>query len=175
MGPRRDSLWRPFWVGVVLLGALAMIEGTGAIRFGRAGVAPDLVLGAVIAWAFLNDSVHGAVWGFTGGLFLDGISTGPFPLFTVALTCVGLVVGIGRLSLYADERVWAMLAGFGGAVVFYLVIGSALWLSGWRAPLLDLGRLVLLPTIALDTLFVLLLLPFLKAISNRLVGRVMEL
>ena len=101
-----DSNWRHLWLGLPLLIVLAFVEGSGRLRFGQARVAPDLVLSVVIAWAFLTDSVHGAIWGFVGGLALDGIATTPFPLYTVALTAAGIAVGVGRLSLYADDRVW---------------------------------------------------------------------
>lgn len=166
----RRSTWRYLWPGVLLLAALATLQGTGRIRFGSARVGPDLVLCAVISWGFLTDSVHGAVWGFIGGLMLDSVSTVPFPLNTIALTLVGIVVGSAHLSAYADEFGWALAAAMVGAGVFYLVSWVGLSFQGWGPPVLATLRRVVLPAVVLDVLGVAVLLPLLRLIRRRLSG-----
>lgn len=168
MHPRRDSLWRHLWLGIVVLALLAFIEGSGLIRLGRSGIRPDLVLSAVITWSFLTNSTNGALWGFIGGLMLDGISAGPFPLHAVALTLVGGLIGTGRLSYYADEQAWAVIAGVAGIAVFYSVTLLILWLTGWGLPLLQALRVLVLPSLVVDAIGVLIMLPVLRAVNRRL-------
>ncbi|MHB0876671.1 MAG: rod shape-determining protein MreD [Anaerolineae bacterium] len=169
----RRSSWGHVWIGLALLALLAALQGTGRLRFGSARVTPDMVLCAVIAWSFLTDSVHGAVWGFMGGLMLDSISSTPFPLHTIALILVGIVVGSGRLSVYADEGIWALAAAAIGCVVFYGVMWIGLSFQGWSPPALMAIRRVVLPVCLLDVLGVVVILPVLRLVRRRLVGPVL--
>ena len=166
----RRSPWRHLWLGLLLLAILTAAQGTGRLRFGSARVTPDLVLCAVIAWGFLTDSGQGASWGFIGGLMLDSVSTVPFPLHTVALTLVGIAVGSGRLSMYADEVIWAFAAAGLGCTVFYGVMWIGLSFQGWDPPLLSTIRRVILPAVVLDLVGVLVMLPVLRLASRRLTG-----
>ena len=168
MSPSRDSPWRSLWLGMLILAVLTFLEGGGLLRVGHAGIRPDLVLSAVIAWSFLTDSANGSLWGFVGGLMLDGISAGPFASHALALTLVGGLVGMGRLSLYADEQVWAAVSGVAGVAAFYLVKLLVLWLTGWPTPFIQTLRVIIVPSLALDTVCVLAMLPILRATSRRL-------
>jgi rod shape-determining protein MreD len=169
---RRFSLAH-LWFGLALLALLTAVQGTGRLRFGSARVAPDLVLCAVIAWAFLTDSASGAIWGFFGGLMLDSISSAPFPLYAITLTLVGLVVGGGRLSIYSDEGLWPLAAAALGCFVFYAAVWVGLSFQGWHPPVLLTLRRVVLPACVLDSLGVMVVLPLLRLLRRRLSGPVL--
>jgi rod shape-determining protein MreD len=154
-------------LAIVVLGLLSLLEGSGQLRLGRVGLAPDLVLSAVIAWAFLSDSSNGALWGFVGGLMLDSLSSGPFGAYALALGAVGALVGGGRLSLYADVRTWGAVVGASGAALFYALLLLLMALSGWGAPLLQTVRLIVLPAVAMDTICVVLLITPMRALQRR--------
>jgi rod shape-determining protein MreD len=166
----RNANWRHFWLGLLVLATLAFLQGANLLRFGRSRLGPDLVLAAVVAWSFLNDSAAGALWGFTGGLILDGLSAAPFPLNTLALCLVGALVGAGHLSLYADQTIWATASGLLGALLFYAISLAGLHLAGMAGPFGSTLRTLVLPCLALDTLCVLLFLPLLRRLSRRLSG-----
>ena len=72
------------------------------------------------------------------------------------------------MSLYADDRVWALVAGLVGSGVFYLVLWLGLFLSGWRLPWLETMLRIVLPAIAIDCVGVIVAVPVLRRASRRL-------
>ncbi|MGI6207909.1 MAG: rod shape-determining protein MreD [Anaerolineae bacterium] len=171
MVERRESRWRQTVLGVAVLGALSLVQGTGLLRLGDVRVGPDLVLCAVLAWAFLNGSTAGAIWGFAGGLALDGLSAGPFGAACLTLTFLGIVAGIGRLGLYADDTAWVTAVGLIGSSIFYAAMLLAGEVGGVSLPLLPTLYRVVLPAVLLDTVCVVVLVSLLRKKSRRLAGR----
>ena len=155
------------------MGLLASVQSSGLFRFGRGRAGPDLVLAAVIAWAFLTNASAGALWGFMGGLMLDGVSASPFPLNALAITSAGLVVGASRLRLYSEERLWVVMAGLLGAAVFYAISLVGLWFFDWRLELWPLLRLAVLPAMILDVLCVQLMVTGFGLMRRRLAPRML--
>jgi rod shape-determining protein MreD len=168
--PTRRSSWRHLWLGVLVLGVLALADGAGILRFGRLRLGPDLVLAAVVAWAFLGDASAGATWGFLGGLMLDAMSAAPFATHTLPMTAIGAALGAGRLSLYADDQVWVAMAAVAAAAVYYASVIGLMLLQSWPVSLAATVRLLVLPSIAIDGLAVLLLLPLFRLLHRRLFG-----
>jgi rod shape-determining protein MreD len=170
VGPTRPSSWGHLWLGLLVLGALALADGAGVLRFGPSRLGPDLVLVGVVAWAFLGDASAGATWGFLGGLMLDAISAAPFATHTVTMTMIGAVLGAGRLSLYADDQVWVAMAAVAAAAMYYVCMIGLMLLLSWPVSLAATGRLLVLPSMAIDGLAVLLLLPLFRRLRRRLFG-----
>ncbi|NPV09662.1 MAG: rod shape-determining protein MreD [Anaerolineae bacterium] len=167
----RDSRWRHAVAGVLVLGSLAFLQGSGALRLGEARIGPDLVLCAVLSWAFLNGAGAGAVWGFVGGLILDGLSAGPFGVGCFALTLVGTLAGLGRFGLYADDVVWVTAVGALGSMAFYAIMLLAGRVEGASVPFVPALVRVVLPAVLLDIVCVLAWVSVLRRSHRRLAGR----
>jgi len=167
---RVGSYWRHLWLAVGVLGPLAMLQGSGLGRLSSRGIGPDLVLCGVIAWAFVTDSGAGAVWGFVGGLMLDCLSAGPFGVHSLGLTFVGVVVGSGRLGLYPEQWVWAVVAAASGSALYYFVSLMALHVLGWPFPFVTTFNTIVLPSIGMDLLGVIVLLGPLRVMKSRLLA-----
>lgn len=167
----RDSHWRHTVAGVLVLGALAFLQGSGVLRLGEAGIGPDLVLCAVLSWAFLNGAAGGAVWGFVGGLLLDGLSAGPFGVGCLALTLLGTVTGMGRFGLYTDDTAWVTAVGALGSIGFYAIMLLAGRVEGVSVPFIAALLRVVLPAVLLDTACVVVLVSVLRGKHRRLAGR----
>jgi len=94
------------------------------------GGRPDLVLLAVVGWAFLRGPTEGVIWAFIGGLLLDLFSGGPFGCFTLSLLLVALFVGQRwgqELGSHVLQLVLlTLIAGF----CYHLVLLVILWWSG---------------------------------------------
>lgn len=164
----KRSGWAHFWLGVPVLAFLAMVDGAGVLRFGRARLGPDLVLVAVILWAFLGDAAAGAIWGFLGGLMLDTMSAAPFATHTVAMVAVGATLGAARLSLYADDQAWALVATVVSTAGYYAFVIGLLLLQSWPVSLAASLRALVLPSVAIDAVTALILLPVFRLMQRRL-------
>jgi rod shape-determining protein MreD len=106
---------------------LALVQNAILSRVSLLGGRPDLIFLAVVGWALLRGSTEGAVWAFTGGLFLDLFSGGPFGGITLALLLVALFVGRqwGRElgSVFLQLVLLALVACFVYHVLLLLVLG----------------------------------------------------
>lgn len=130
MGDRRERLEARIarhvgWAALLLL--LALVQGQLLPR--PWGVAPNLVLAAVVCWAALRGPVPGAAWAFYGGLWLDLLSSRPLGMHALALllavvACVLVGAAFDRdtivlplvLSAIATLIFQAVLLIFGGVL-----------------------------------------------------------
>jgi len=167
----RSPSWKRTTLAVVALVLFAFVQGSGSVRVGEPSVAPDLVLGMVLAWAYLYGPGAGAALGFAGGLALDSISVGPVGMYSLLLTLIGLVLGATRLGEYSQDLVWVVVAGLVGSAVFYGGAGLLLRLVGTSVPLGAALAQVLLPALVMDALVVVFLVGLLRRQSRQHRGR----
>lgn len=92
-----------------------------------AGVAPDLVLVAVVAVAYREGPDTGAIFGFAAGLSLDLFLLTPLGLSALAFSLTGYVVGaLQSTVLRTSKWVTPLLGGLGGLFGNLLFIGAGI-------------------------------------------------
>lgn len=168
---RRTPSWQRSLIAVVGITAAAFVQGSGHLRFGNAGVSPDLVLCGVLAWAYVYGPGAGAALGFIGGLSLDAVSVGPVGLHSLILAVAGLVLGAAHLGEYSEDLVWIVLASLGGSVFFYATTMLSSHLHGSPVQVMAAMPHVLLPALAMDMLIVVFLVAVLRRREGRQPGR----
>ena len=116
------------WLLAVAL--LVVIEGAMPLALRPRGVAPDLLVGLVVALAL--DARSGAIflpiWGV--GLVRDLTSIGPFGLHAFLFGAAGVALHRLRHHFYLDQSLATVIAGVVAAA--FVASGAAfhLWLSG---------------------------------------------
>ena len=115
------------YVTLPLLTVLALLQDTTLAQVTVLGAHPDVVLLAVVVWAFLRGSAEGTVWAFVGGLILDLLSGGPMGGMTLALLATAFFVGrrwgqeLGSTTF--QLVLLTLVAGFAYHLVNLLVLG----------------------------------------------------
>lgn len=127
-------------------------------RYAVEGIAPNLVVLLVAAWAILYGSREGALVALLSGFLLDLLSGAPFGLLTLSLLGAGLVCGLEEIRQVQSALLFPVVV-LGASLVhdgLYLLL---LRLSGWPISLMDGLLLVLLPTSLANSLLALLFAP----------------
>jgi rod shape-determining protein MreD len=132
-----------------------------------AGVRPDLVLIAVIAWTLLRGSKEGLLWAIMGGLGLDLLSSGPFGVMTIALVATSLIARLGYGRVFGSYLVIPLALTFPLSLAYYLV--CTLLLSVLNRPIALIPALtnVILPASVLNVAVMFLLFPPLRLFHRR--------
>jgi rod shape-determining protein MreD len=118
---------RSFVWGVLLAGAIAVLQSTVLRFIAIAGVQPDLVLIVVIFLAHKNGSMIGQLVGFVAGVVIDSFGLAPLGFHALIYTVLGAAFGVTRGKIFVDAVFLPLLFG----VVAVLVKGLlALALSG---------------------------------------------
>ncbi|TLM77867.1 MAG: rod shape-determining protein MreD [Actinobacteria bacterium] len=86
---------------LAILAAAALQVGI-APHVGIGGVVPNLLLLVVITLAFMEGSQAGMVAGFSAGLLLDLLGTGPVGAWALVLAVTGYVTGLVAANLFAE-------------------------------------------------------------------------
>lgn len=172
---RRGSL---YYLMTPLMALAALLQSTAFNRLTIAGVKPDLVLLLVVVGTLLYGPKAGIVWAFIGGLFLDVFSGGPLGSSSLALMAAAVVAGFGHTTLSRFNVFVPLGAIVVGTLTYGLVYaGTLLALNGLvdligldvlrhRLPVWETVQQVILPSIAYNTVLMLLLIPFLNRIPE---------
>ncbi len=148
-------------VMVPLLGLLTVIQSVLGPRLAVLGIAPDLVLIAVILVTLVQGPKVGLVWAFVGGIWLDVVGGGPFGGSSLALMAASLVTGIGHHRLFFQNPLVPLAAGLSGGLIYGLVTLALLWIWQDPRPVNVMVERLVLPAAIYDTAIMLLLTPVL--------------
>ncbi len=172
---RRGTL---YYLMVPLMAVAALLQSTAFNRLTIAGVKPDLVLLLVIVGTLLYGPRAGVVWAFIGGLFLDIFSGGPFGSSSLALMAAVAVAGFGHTTLSRFNLFVPLGAIILGTLTYgavytgmLFVLDGLVTLTGadvlsHRLPFWETVQQVILPSIAYNTVLMLLLVPILNRIPE---------
>ncbi len=166
---RRGGLALNLYLGLLILGAAALLQSTVLPPLHISGVRPSLVLLLVVSWSIVRGGVEGTWWGFIGGLALDLLSGGPWGVSTLALTLVGLLAGLAEVNLSRGNILFPTAMIGGASLLYDLLCLTLLSLAGWRMALLDTFLVAILPTAILNVLLSFVVFPLVLGL-NRLVG-----
>lgn len=115
-----------------MLVAGAVLQVTLAPHLTLAGVFPNLVLVVVAGWTLISGTRAGIQWAIAGGLLLDLLSPGPLGLHALALATSAYAAGFLQRSYAPDPLVLPAAAGALAALVYNLVLVTAVELFGSR-------------------------------------------
>jgi len=149
------------WATAGSLIAAAVLQVMIAPHISIGGVVPSVPLLVVITLAFIEGPGAGSVAGFSGGLLLDMLGTGPIGAWALVLTLVGYLAGLLSENVFAEGWLLpvtvALLAGL-AAEFFYLL---ALAVLGVGVPLGSALLSVVVPKGVYNAGLALLLYPWL--------------
>jgi rod shape-determining protein MreD len=106
--------------GVLLLIPLGLLQVTWVS--GAAGLYPNLVLAAVVAWTCLRGPRSALPWAVAGGLICDAGSWGPLGPRALAMLAAVYCVGLLQRALDLDRLLLLAACGGGGTIVYALVL-----------------------------------------------------
>jgi rod shape-determining protein MreD len=141
-----------FLVGLPLLALAAALQATVLAHWPILGGVPDLVLLVVLGWTLAGDWPGGITWGFTGGVFLDLLSGGPFGAFTTGLTLMAYLASLSEGRFWRSHVLLPLatvgLATLGLHLINLTFLAAAGYPVQWGADLLRFT----LPALLLNTL-----------------------
>jgi rod shape-determining protein MreD len=168
---------------IPVLFVAALVQSTMLVRVEILNVKPDLVLLLVIAGTLIYGVRRGVIWAFFGGIALDLFSGGPMGASSLALIAGAFVAGPGHSSLSRFNVFVPMTTAALGTiaygltyifVLYALVIATQLpFLKGlnletvdYRLPIVSTLQYVLLPSVAYNTLVMLMMTPLLNLVPE---------
>lgn len=140
-----------YWLLVPLLGFVSLLQGTLIPLLTVGGFKVDFPLLVVIAWGLISAPREAAIWGFICGLFLDLFSGLPFGTQTLALTAVGLAMGLAQSTIFRSNLLLPPTAAIVATLGYNIIVLSILSLLNWQIPWSDYMLRVTLPTAILNT------------------------
>ena len=140
------------WVLIPFLGLVAVLQATIVPLVAIAGFKIDLPLLLVVAWGLLSLPGEAAVWGFIAGIFLDLTSGLPFGTQTIALTSIGLLMGLAQTTIFHSNIILPPAAVMLATLGYHVIILGILSTIGWQIPWNDYLLRVTLPTAILNTI-----------------------
>jgi rod shape-determining protein MreD len=149
-----------------LLG-LALVQSSAAPLLRVAGVHPDLVVMAVVAWTLLRGPGEGLLWAVIGGLGLDLLSSGPLGAALIALVVTGLLASRGYGRVFGGYLILPLTLAFPLSLAYYVVY--ALLLGVLHRPVDWLPALsnIILPASVLNMAAMFVLFPILRLLHRR--------
>jgi rod shape-determining protein MreD len=140
------------WLLIPFLGLVAVAQATLVPLVAIGGYKVDLPLLVIVAWGLLGPLGEAAVWGFIVGLFMDLTSGLPFGTQTIALTSIGLLMGLAQTTLFHTNVILppaaTAIATFGYDLLILAILSTIGWHIGWS----DYIFRVILPTAILNTI-----------------------
>ena len=156
-------------LALLLLPLLATVQSTLIPHtIWSIGAKPDLVLVAVLAWNLASPQAENILWALIGGLAIDTLSGGPMGATILALLAATV------LANFTSERVWAshvflrMAVAASGSILYYLVYSIVLMFSNWEGYWGNTLINIFLPSIALNTILMLIVFPTTRWIATRI-------
>lgn len=177
---RRDIM---YYMMIPVLFVAALVQSAMLVRAEIGNVKPDLVLILVIVGTLVFGGQRGVLWAFMGGVALDLFSGGPLGASSLALIAAALVASPGYQTVSRFNVVVPLAAAALGTLAYgltYMVVLYGLnfvidlpFLSGYglesaqlNLPFVATLQHVVLPSMAYNTLIMLVLTPFLNMIPE---------
>jgi rod shape-determining protein MreD len=149
-------------VGLPLLAFAAELQATLLAQFHLFGGTVDLVLLLTLNWTLVGEWRGGPIWGLIGGLCLDLLSGGPFGASALGLVLVAYGASLSEGRFWRSHVLLPLATVLPATVVYHLVYLLSLTLTGhsvnWTLSL----STVTLPTVLLNTLFMLPMYHFVR-------------
>ena len=142
-------------VGLPLLAFAAVLQATVLAQFHIFGGTVDLVLLLTLSWTLVGEWRGGPIWGLMGGLCLDLLSGGPFGANALGLVLVAYFASLSEGRFWRSHVLLPLATALPATVVYHLLVLLTLALTGHSVDWgLSLSQ-VTLPTVLLNTLFML--------------------
>ena len=158
-----------------LLTALAVAQVTLAPRAALGGAPPSFMLLAAVCWTVLRGPRAGLAWALAGGLLLDLVSPAPIGAYALPLVAAVAVVAAGRALTNARgpllTAALVVVATVVALVAQLALIAAAGGNVAWRTR--EVGALVA-PAVAMNLLWLVVLLPPLRRLARRVGGPRLE-
>ena len=119
------------YLSLPLLTGLALIQTVLLSRVSLWGARPDLMLLAVLVWAFVRGVDEALVWGFIGGLIVDLLSGGPLGATVLALVVVAFLAGRPWGQGIGSPVIQLVLLALISVTVSHLVLLAVLAWTGY--------------------------------------------
>lgn len=140
------------YLTLVILGALALLQGAVLPRITVLGVHPDVMLMVVTSWSLLRGSEEGMLWALIGGLMLDLLSSAPFGVCTLPLLLVSFLCGLSQRGVFRFDLLIPILVIPVATLVYGGTILILLKLLGWHATWGEGLQHVIFPSMLVNTL-----------------------
>lgn len=133
-----------------LLAVVAILQTTLVPHLAIWGVFADLPLLFVVSWGLLRGAREGILWGFVAGLAVDFFSGAPFGASTLAMIAVGLLAGLGAVTVFRAHIVLPFVAMFLATVIYDLLFLLVVRISGYPVAWLESLYRLIVPSAALN-------------------------
>ena len=151
-----------YLVGLPLLAFAAVLQATLLNQFRVFGGTVDLVLLLSLNWTIVGEWRSGTLWALMGGLCLDLLSGGPFGANALGLVLVAYLASLSEGRFWSSHVLLPLASALLGTVMYHELYLLILALSGhafnWGVSLSQ----VTLPTVLLNTLFMLPVYQFVR-------------
>ncbi len=145
-----------YWLIIPALGLSAFLQATVVPLLSIGGWKIDLPLIIIVSWGLLTVPGEAGLWGFIAGVFLDLFSGFPYGTQTIALTTIGLLMGLSQTTIFTTNLVLppvAMLLATCGYDLLILAIAST---AGTPIQWNDYALWRILPSAVLNSIALLL-------------------
>jgi rod shape-determining protein MreD len=156
-----------FLLGAATVLTAILLQTTIIARLPLPGVAPDLVLVLVVAYALIEGPLQGMTTGFVAGVLLDGLSDHQLGRLALAYAVVGYLAGLIHDDTERSTLVPFMAVAMGGFVGVLLFAGEGMLLGDPRVGLYAVVR-SLISSVPYDVVLTPFVIPPVGALVRRL-------
>lgn len=156
-------------IGLLVLPLLAILQSTLLPYFSWYSIFKlDLVLVAVLSWNLVYPNIEGMLWALIGGLIMDSLSGAHMGTSITALVIASLIANSWGSRIWSSHIILRILAAVAGSTMYYLVYLLLLATTGWSADWTDIPIDNLLPSIAINVMIMILILPIVRWLALRI-------
>ena len=137
---------------IPFMALLAIFQATAAPQIRIAGGALNLLLLCVMSWEQIEERGEGYVWAFSGGLFLDLLSGGPFGVSILGLLAATFVASLLGGGLFRDRLLLPLVTAVAGTFAYNGMYLLLLRIFGVPVNLVDALVQVILPSALINML-----------------------
>jgi rod shape-determining protein MreD len=139
-------------VAIPILSFLVILQSAVVSRMPLLHGTPDLVLLALIAWAFQERVETAWHWSILGGIFMSIASAMPFGLFITGYLVTTALARFLRQRAWKLPLIGMLITTFFGTLITQGLSILGISLTGSLLPLIDSLNLVTLPSLLLNIL-----------------------
>jgi rod shape-determining protein MreD len=141
-----------YWFIVPVLGLSAFLQATLVPLLAIGGWKVDLPLLVIVSWGLLSVPGEAGLWGFIAGIFLDLFSGLPFGTQTLALTSIGLLMGLTQTTIFTTNVILPPAAILIATIAYDVLILAIISTVGTPVQWNDYLLYRILPTAILNTI-----------------------